>query len=114
MTSESCLQSSYTLKMHAHRSLDATSLCASRAALALSVLAVRVSGKDVRLDARNLPGTAGLAGDDRRQDMGLIGRESREYRMLFLFDPMFRGFLPVELAPAPSPAVNFSYLCNVM
>ena len=100
--------------MHAHRSLDATSLCASRAALALSVLAVRVSGKDVRLDARNLPGTAGLAGDDRRQDMGLIGRESREYRMLFLFDPMFRGFLPVELAPAPSPAVNFSYLCNVM
>ena len=81
-----------------------------------SVLAVRVSGRDVRLDAANLPGTAGLVGDDIRHDIGLIGRESREYRTLFLSEPVSRGFLPVELAPAPKPAVNFSFilLCYVM
>ena len=115
MTSESCLQSSYTLNMHAHRSLvvDVTSSCISKASLAFSALAVRVRGKDVRLVTGNLPGSGGFTGD-MRQDIGLIGRESREYLPLLRSNPGVNAFLPPGPPLPPIPDVNFSCKRYVM
>lgn len=100
--------------MHAHRSLDVSTLCDSNAAsLAFSALAVRVRGSDVRLEAGNLPCIGALVGVN-RHDIGLIGRESREYRTLLLSAPGADDFLPSAPALAPTPDVNFSCPHNVM
>ena len=91
-----------------------TTLCASNAAsLAFSALAVRVRGSDVRLEAGNLP-CIGVFDGVNRQDIGLIGRESREYRTLLLSAPGVDDFLPSAPALAPIPDVNFSCTHNMI